>query len=237
MKDENKTKAELIKEPIILKEERGKSVLNNITEHKQAEEELKDSEERLKILFDYAPDAYYINDVKGKFIDANKAAERLIGYKREELIGKSFLKLKLFSLADMSKTAKALAKNMMGQPTGPDEFVLNRKDNSKVTVEICTYSVKIKGKTLALGIARDITKRKQMQKKIRIYQEYLEESVKERTLQLKEANDQLKKDITMHKQYEEAIQKSQQEFASLFKSSPEALVYLDKNSNILDINP
>ena len=50
---------------------------------KQAEEELKDSEERLKIFFDYAPDAYYINDLKGNFIDGNKAAERVIGYKRE----------------------------------------------------------------------------------------------------------------------------------------------------------
>ncbi|MBU4349792.1 PAS domain S-box protein [bacterium] len=44
-------------------------------------------------------------------------------------------------------------------------------------------------------------------------------------------------DITEHKKTEEALYKSQQEFASLFKSSPEALVYMDENSNILDINP
>ena len=43
-------------------------------------------------------------------------------------------------------------------------------------------------------------------------------------------------DITEHKKTEEALYKSQQEFASLFKNSPEALVYLDENSNILDIN-
>jgi len=128
---------------------------------KQAEEELKDSEERLKILFDYAPDAYYINDLKGKFIDGNKAAERVIGYKREELIGKSFLELKLLSLADISKAVKLLAKNLIRLPTGPDEFVLNRKDNSKITVEISTYPVKIKEKTLVLGIARDITEYKE----------------------------------------------------------------------------
>jgi len=127
---------------------------------KQAEEALKDSEKRLKILFDYAPDAYYISDIKGKFIDGNKAAERLIGYKKEELIGKSFLKLKLLSLADIPKADELLVKNLRGQPTGSDEFVLNRKDNSKVAVEISTYPVKIKGKTLALGIARDITERK-----------------------------------------------------------------------------
>jgi len=135
--------------------------VQDITEREKVEEELRDSEERLKILFDYAPDACYINDLKGKFIDGNKAAERVIGYKREELIGKSFLKLKLLSFSEIPKAAKLLTKNLRGLPTGPDEFVLNRKDNSKVIVEISTYPVKIKGKTLVLGIARDITERKQ----------------------------------------------------------------------------
>jgi len=140
---------------------------SDITEQKQAEEKLKDSEEYLQILFDYAPDAYYINDLKGNFIDGNKAAERLTGYKRKELIGKSFLKLKLLSLADIPKAVKLLAKNLRGQPTGPDEFVVNRKDNTKVAVEISTYPVKIKGKTYVLGIARDITERKQAEKTLR----------------------------------------------------------------------
>ena len=45
------------------------------------------------------------------------------------------------------------------------------------------------------------------------------------------------RDITDQKKTEEALSKSQQEFASLFKSSPEALVYTDEKSNILDINP
>ena len=44
------------------------------------------------------------------------------------------------------------------------------------------------------------------------------------------------RDITDHKKTEEALNKSQQEFASLFKSSPEALVYVDEKSKILDIN-
>jgi PAS domain S-box-containing protein len=137
-----------------------------VLQKKQAEEELRNSEEYLKILFDYAPDAYYLNDLKGNFVDGNLAAERLTGYKREELIGKSFLKLKLLSLADMPKAAKVLGKNLRGQSTGPDEFVLNRKDNNKVTVEVSTYSVKIKGRTLVLGIARDITERKQIEQAI-----------------------------------------------------------------------
>lgn len=148
-------------------EERTRDLEEDIEKRKKAEGELGDSEERLKILFDYAPDAYYISDLKGNFIDGNKAAERLMGYKKEELVGKSFLKLKLLSLTDMPKAAKLLAKSLRGQPTGPDEFVLQRKDKSKVTVEISTYPVKIKERTLVLGIARDITERKQIEKALR----------------------------------------------------------------------
>jgi diguanylate cyclase (GGDEF)-like protein/PAS domain S-box-containing protein len=47
----------------------------------------------------------------------------------------------------------------------------------------------------------------------------------------------LYRDITERKKVEEALQKSQQEFASLFMNSPEALVYVDEKSIILNINP
>jgi len=160
MEDQNKTKAEVTKNLKTLRKNQRKSATNNITERNQVEENLKDSEDYLKILFDYAPDAYYTSDSKGNFVSGNLAAERLTGYKREELIGKSFLKLKLLSLTDIPKAAKLLVKNLSGQATGPNEFVLNRRDNSNATVEISTYPVKIKGRILILGIARDITERK-----------------------------------------------------------------------------
>ncbi|MDD5015740.1 MAG: PAS domain S-box protein [Atribacterota bacterium] len=45
------------------------------------------------------------------------------------------------------------------------------------------------------------------------------------------------RDITRRKEAEEATKKSQQEFISLFYSSPEALIYLDENNNVLNLNP
>ncbi|MBU4227271.1 PAS domain S-box protein, partial [bacterium] len=47
----------------------------------------------------------------------------------------------------------------------------------------------------------------------------------------------LYRDITERKKAEEALRESQQEFVSLFNSSPEAMVYIDNKSNIIDMNP
>ncbi len=152
-------------------------ISHDITERKQAEITLKENEQRFKILFEKAPDAIYLADSKGVFIDGNLEAEKMTGFKREELIGKNFLKLKLLSSGQLAKAAKNLVKNIMGQPTGPDEFTLNRKDGEQVVTEIRTYPVKIKEKSLVLGIARDITERKLAEEQIKNQNVLLEEAV------------------------------------------------------------
>ena len=115
--------------------------------------ELTSLKERLKILFEFAPDGYFLCDLRGRFLDGNKTAEVLSGYKREELIGQNFLKLKLLSPIQIKKAALLLAKNALGHPTGPEEFTLNRKDGSQVELEIRAFPVKIKGKTKLLAIS------------------------------------------------------------------------------------
>ena len=142
-------------------------IQRDITDQRRAEDELRSSEERLRVLFENAPDAIYLNDLKGNFIDGNKAAEEITGYKRDELIGKSFLKLDLLSAGQIKKAAVALANNVLGRPAGPDEFILNRKDGSRVMVEIRTFPVKIGGKTLVLAVARDITERNRVEEALR----------------------------------------------------------------------
>lgn len=57
----------------------------------------KASEERFRILFEHAPDGFYLNDMEGTFVDGNQAAEKITGYSRDELVGKSFLELPMLS--------------------------------------------------------------------------------------------------------------------------------------------
>jgi len=128
----------------------------------------------LRHLFDYAPDAYYLSDLRGTFVDGNLEAERMLGFKREELIGKSFLSAGILEAAQVPKAAALLARNAFGKATGPDEFALRRKDGTPVTVEIRTFPTSINGRTLVLGIARDITQRKRYEEEISAWEKRFE---------------------------------------------------------------
>jgi PAS domain S-box-containing protein len=146
----------------------------DISEKTEAEKKLKESEERFKALFENAPDAMYLNDMSGNFIDGNKASELLTGYKRDELIGENFLKLKLLTMAGIARAAKDLLWAEIGKPIGPDEYEINRKDGSRTIAEVISIPMELGGKTIELGIARDITERKNAEEAMRQRNEELE---------------------------------------------------------------
>ncbi|MEM3642175.1 MAG: PAS domain S-box protein, partial [Candidatus Bathyarchaeia archaeon] len=148
------------------------AIVMDITERKQIEEKLKESEERLKRLIEYAPEAIYINDLQGKFIDGNKQAEALVGYKKEELIGKNMLEAGIFPEKYLPKVKEAFEKNLRGEKYGPEEFEIIRKDGRTIFAEVSAIPVVSGGKIEVIGIVKDITERKQMQKKLEEYAQH-----------------------------------------------------------------
>ncbi|HDR06563.1 MAG TPA: PAS domain S-box protein, partial [Candidatus Coatesbacteria bacterium] len=128
-------------------------------------------EEWFRTLFEYAPDAYYICDLNGIFIDGNRAAEEITGYKRQELIGKSFFQVKLLPATALPEVTRLLQESRSGRRTGPDELFLTTKKGGEIPVEISSYPIIMGGRHLVLGIARDISARKKVEEKLRASEE------------------------------------------------------------------
>ncbi len=124
-------------------------------------------DKKYRELFEFAPDAMYINDSTGTLLDGNKAAEKMIGYNRKEMIGKNLLKIGLLPRNGVHRALSLLGKSLMGKPTGPDEFILRKKNGETVETEIRTFPITVDGKRLVLGIAREITSRKRAERALR----------------------------------------------------------------------
>ena len=232
MEYENKTKMQLIGELMEMRQ-RIAELESSRLEDRQSGKELRDSAKHMGILFECAPDAYYLSDLKGNFVDGNRIAEETVGYKREELIGKSFLKAGLLSPKQIPKAAALLARNALGQPTGPDVLTLKRKDGSKVAVEIRTFPVRIGDRPLILGIARDITHRKQREEELRKYRTHLEELVEERTLELTKANVELQREIIERRRAEEALREIEGQNQALLRAIPDLMLRVSQDGTIL----
>jgi PAS domain S-box-containing protein len=193
------------------------AIATDIGERKMAEQALRESEERLKILFESAPDAIYLIDSKGRFVDGNRAAENLVGFQKTEAIGKSLAELGLLSAGQLSKARANLKKVAAGKLSGPNEYTLKRKDGSHVCVEVRTFPVKIGGKVLTQGIARDITGHKRTEKKLLEHQAKLK-SLASR-LSLAEERERYRLATDLHDQISQSLVISKIKLDQLHKSS------------------
>ncbi len=156
------------------------SVGEDITERKQAEEVIKQSEERFQLLFEHSPDAIMLIDPHSApqpwvILDCNEVAGRINGYAREELIGKSIEILN--SMVDNTPEGHAKYLEAMRQyGTLKYETEHRRRDGSIFSVEVLTSIVTLAGRELVLGIDRDITERKQAEEALKEQGFWLKES-------------------------------------------------------------
>ena len=152
----------------VIRDEGGKPVSilgegRDITERKKAEAALKESEERFRALYDRSLYAVYIHDLEGNFIDANQYALDLLGYRRDEIVSINFGKLlSPDKLALAIKTTMELIEG--GKQSEITEYTLKGKGGKYVHIETTATILYRESKPYAvLGIALDITKRKEIE--------------------------------------------------------------------------
>ncbi len=150
-------------------------IATDITEQKQIEQKIRESEERFRALFEGAPDAIFlINQKSGKIIDANPAASRLLLKSYNEIIGLNQSELHPV-LLDKIAEEKAVRYGKLTQDNKITllEYMVIRSDGVEVPVEIMASTIYIRGKPILQGVFRDITERKYALKALRDSEERL----------------------------------------------------------------
>jgi len=157
---------------------RGEKVLHvawrDISERKQADEELREREAQYRGIFESTSDGLLIFDFDGTIVDANPAACRMYGYPYEELIG---LSSKEIVHPDYYRLFEDFERQVQANGRFSAQTVDLRQDGSPINVEVHGASFNYKGKPHLLAVVRDVTERVHAR-------QILERHVEERTREI-----------------------------------------------------
>jgi PAS domain S-box-containing protein len=132
-------------------------LITDITERKQAEETLRESEEKYRALFEASIGAIFVETLDGRVLDCNASACKMYGYAKEELIG--------LTVADLvpEEITPALADIVSRELATGSVFIeaSNKKKNGEIfPCEVSTRLITIGGEPQVIVYVRDITERK-----------------------------------------------------------------------------
>ncbi|HYF48680.1 MAG TPA: PAS domain S-box protein [Planctomycetota bacterium] len=164
-------------------------VTRDVTERRAAEEKLRQSEERFRLLIESVKDyAIFMLDTQGHVISWNNGAQRIKGYEAHEILGKS---LSVFYPPDAPANKVAHELKVATESGRFEEEALRlRKDGTTFWANVVISPIRDGGgKVVGFSkVTRDITERKRAEHALRDANESLERRVRERTAELETAN-------------------------------------------------
>lgn len=152
-----------------------RSVWQDITERKKAEEELKN-------IFNLSPDMIAICTLEGKFIKVNPAWERVLGYRPDEILKLGWAKL--VHPDDMKDTGKEVEKQQEGKPV---LSFINRFKCKDGTYRIFEWQAMPSIEGIVYATARDITERRKLEE----LQQQQKGSLEQKNIALRELLEQI----------------------------------------------
>jgi two-component system, cell cycle sensor histidine kinase and response regulator CckA len=178
------TKMQLSISSSVLKEENGQThvlaLMQDITQRKQVQEALQESEERFRLTFQTSPDSININRLSdGLYLDVNDGFTAITGYSREEVIGKSSLELEIWHTPqDRQRLVESLKQT--GYVSNL-EAKFRFKDGTVITGLMSARVIMLKGEPHIVSITRNIEEWRRTQEALREserrYRTLFEESI------------------------------------------------------------
>jgi len=216
----NSLRTEGVDKPIV------RGIARDTTEARRAQKALRESEERYRELFENSKDAIYVHDMSGRYTSVNRAAERLSGYTREELVGRHFSSLVTPEYA--RHVREQLCKKLESSGETTYEVELITKQGRRLPVEVSSRLIVEKGLPIGVqGCVRDISERKRAQEASRTYSRRLIEAqeAEKRRISL-ELHDQVGQILTAVKMNLHALRNN--------CSSQEFVTSIEENLRIID---
>lgn len=157
-------------------------IIRDITDLKRVQDTLRESEERFRRLLENANDAIYTHDLVGNLTWVNQEATGIYGYRTEEL-----LKLNIAQIIDpeyLPLASRKIRENLNGSSQSePYELLTYSKEGKPIWVEVSTRLLEREPHRVeVLNIARDITERKRVEKRLLTHQEQLRSLASELSL-------------------------------------------------------
>ena len=141
-------------------------IATDITERKRTEDELKESEERFRTIFDNAPVGLLVADAGSKKIyTANKMFCQMLGYNREELENLGIADI--HPKKDLPYVIEQFEKQARRELTLNRDLPVERKDGSVFYADINSFPITLAGESYLMGVFRDITERKKTEEALR----------------------------------------------------------------------
>jgi len=167
-----------------------KEVYQNLEDKiKERTTELENIKNYLESILKYSTDMIITTDLTGRIVTFNEGAEQMLGYTREEVIGK-LMSDYYFHKGDRDKILNLIQSEEM---LANYETQLVRKDGGLIDISLSISLLKDKyGRIIGtVGISKDITDWKKAQKQLREYSRQLESMVEKRTIELEESKSHL----------------------------------------------
>ena len=132
------------------------AVARDVTEQRQAEEALRNSEQKFRTVTNNAADAIFVHDLQGNFVEVNESACSALGYTREEIMAKHVSEIEVGNTPeDFENIFASLSTERVKTFNG----IQRRKDGSRFPVDARISLANWDGAQNVVVISRDVTER------------------------------------------------------------------------------
>jgi len=182
------------------------SVGRIITGQNEAEEALRESEQRFRDLADKAPVGFYILEGTTA-VYVNQCFAEMHGYTPEELIGKDKHR-ELTHPDDWDKAEQRVLRRLSAGPGYKEKLSFRgiTKTGKTIYVEGHSTVTTYQGRPAVIGIGIDVTDQKRIEEELEKHRNHLEKLVAEKTAELNQTNEELRQDILRRKQVESELE-------------------------------